>query len=329
MRIGILGDGAMGCLFGTYLSQKNDVVIFGRNEVKSAELKLNGIYIEETCKNGETKHFNTMTATYSERFGQFDLLILFVKSFAIDDVLKKVSDKIGSKTFILCLQNGAGYEKIIEKYVDRSRILLGTTQHGATRLSDGKISHTGEGTTYVGYAFPEEAGLANPEETETKEKLSEKGELFLMVMTLNFILCGIETKTSDNIKESIWRKIFTNASASTVTAILQVPLDFIAKNKSATEITEKLINEAVTVANADGCNFDYALIREEVMNVSKKSRGGLTSIYSDTKNGRKTEVDTIAGYVLSKAKELGIETPYTEFAVAQVHALEGKFQEKE
>ncbi len=319
----------MGCLFGTYLSQKNDVVIFGRNEVKSAELKLNGIYIEETCKNGETKHFNTMTATYSERFGQFDLLILFAKSFAIDDILKSVSDKIGSKTFVLCLQNGAGHEKIIEKYVDRARILLGTTQHGATKLSDGKIKHTGEGITYVGYAYPEEAMQKNLEEREQNETASEKGELFLMVMTLNFILCGIETKTSDNIRETIWRKIFTNASASTVTAILQVPLDFIAKNKSATEITEKLIYEAVTVANADGCNFEYALIREEVMNVSKKSKGGFTSIYSDTKNGCKTEVDAIAGFVLSKARQLGIEVPYTEFAVAQVHALEAKFQNQE
>ncbi len=309
MKIGILGDGAMGCLFGAYLSQKNDVIIFGRSEEKSNTFKLNGITIEEKT---ETKKFKPMSGIYSERFGVFDLLILFVKSFALEEVLAANKDKIGPETYILCLQNGAGHEKIIQNFVDKSKILLGTTQQGATVVKTGEIRHTGIGDTVIGFPFYQEANK------------DDKGTLFLTVITLNFILCGIETKTTDNVLKAVWHKIFTNASASLTTALLQVPMDYLAKDENAWAMVEKLIEEDVKVAFEAGFNFDFPLIREEVRNIAKCSPGGITSICSDIKNGRKTEVDCIAGYVLSEAKRLGIEVPCTKFAVEQIHALENK-----
>jgi 2-dehydropantoate 2-reductase len=58
--------------------------------------------------------------------------------------------------------------------------------------------------------------------------------------------------------------------------------------------------------------------------VISHARNGYTSIYSDLKEGRLTEVDTISGSVISIGKDLGVETPYHEAIVSLIHALEGK-----
>ena len=48
------------------------------------------------------------------------------------------------------------------------------------------------------------------------------------------------------------------------------------------------------------------------------------NIYTDLKNGRKTEVDVISGAVVAAAHEKGISVPVQETMVNMVHAMEGK-----
>ena len=72
--------------------------------------------------------------------------------------------------------------------------------------------------------------------------------------------------------------------------------------------------------------FDLPMLAEEIERVRKTSennKGGYTSIMMDIRNGRKTEVDTISGAVVDKAKELGVPVPHHETVVKLIHALEG------
>ncbi len=308
MNIGILGDGAMACLYGAFLSQKNNVVLIGRNKEKSEQLKKIGICVNEGGANGKETKFSPDAAIAGENLSiKFDILILFVKSYAVKSVLEANRDKIGPETYVMCLQNGAGHDSVISGFVQKEKIIVGTTQHGASSPEIGKINHTGRGATRFGWAF--DCG-------------QDSG--FLEGLAENFVSCGFESEVCGNIKEVIWHKLFTNASASITTAILQVPMDFLAKDENAWKIVADLVAELVAVANADGCNFDLAKITAEVRGTCEKSVGGLTSIYSDIKFGRKTEVDAISGFALKKGMELGIPVPRTEMAVRIIHALEGK-----
>ena len=47
MKIAILGGGAMGALFGGYLSRRHDVVIVDVNEALVDQVNRNGLVIEE------------------------------------------------------------------------------------------------------------------------------------------------------------------------------------------------------------------------------------------------------------------------------------------
>ena len=48
------------------------------------------------------------------------------------------------------------------------------------------------------------------------------------------------------------------------------------------------------------------------------------TIYADLRDGRKTEVDTISGFVVKASKKCNVPAPTHEIMVELVHALEGK-----
>ena len=139
-----------------------------------------------------------------------------------------------------------------------------------------------------------------------------------------FRRCGFDTVVSVDVKKQIWSKLFLNASASALTAILQVRLGYVAENEHAWSLAQRLIREAVTVANAEVGGFDPDQVIADVKAVLVRARDGLTSIYADIREGRQTEVDTISGSVVRTAKRLGIAVPSHELVVALVHALEGR-----
>ena len=81
---------------------------------------------------------------------------------------------------------------------------------------------------------------------------------------------------------------------------------------------------ASAAAAGEGACFDPG---EQILRVRDHLRnapGGFTSIYSDLKNGRKTEADFICGAVVRAAKERGIEVPVQETILHLVHAMEGR-----
>jgi hypothetical protein len=86
----------------------------------------------------------------------------------------------------------------------------------------------------------------------------------------------------------------------------------------------KLIREAVDVAAALGMDFDYDQKVAEVKAVCDNSPKGLTSIYNDLKNGRRSEVDTISGSIVRAGEKAGVPTPNHAFMVALIHAMEDR-----
>ena len=86
----------------------------------------------------------------------------------------------------------------------------------------------------------------------------------------------------------------------------------------------QLIREAVDVAAGIGLRFDYEEKRKEVRDVCTNAPEGLTSIYMDIKQGRRTEVDTISGSIVRASQRCGVPAPAHEMMVRLVHAMEGR-----
>lgn len=301
MRIAVLGAGAMGSLFGGYLSQHNEVWLVDVDPEKVNQINCSGIKIREP--QGDLI-FRPKALTDSTGLGKVDLLIVFVKAMYSRNALSQNQHLIGDDTYVMTLQNGSGHQETLLEFARRDRVIIGVTQHNSSIIEPGYIHHGGGGKTNIG--------------------LLDGGSERIQSIAQVFNECGFETLVTDDIKRLIWNKLFLNTSASVLTGILQVKLGYLLDNKHGWFLVERLVREAVAVANADGLNFNPEEVLANVKTSLSNSREGYTSIYADLRNGALTEVNTISGSVVREAKRLGISVPSHEFVVELVHAMEDK-----
>ena len=301
MKIAVLGAGAMGMLFGGYLSRRNDVFLVEVNEDRVRQINESGVLIRE--KDGSDGRFFPKAVSKTDGLGQMDLVIVFVKAMFTQDALSSNRGLIGKDTYLMTLQNGAGHEARLLPFTDEKHIIIGSTQHNSSIIENGHVNHGGAGLTSIG--------------------LPGGGSEVLQTIAENLTACGFECVTSNEVKKQIWTKLFTNTAASSLTAVLQVPLGFIYSDPSAHELMVKLCKEAVAVANAEGfARFEEADVIAGVETVCKNAPNGYTSIYADIRDGRRSEVDTISGSVVEASRRLGVSVPCHEMIVSLIHALE-------
>lgn len=302
VNITILGAGAMGALFGSFLSQCNHVTLVDVNAPRVSYLNQNGIKVREEA--GERVFHPTVT-TDTGNMPAADLLIVFVKAMFTTSALEANRHLIGKSTYLMTLQNGAGHEAKLLQFADAEHVIIGSTQHNSSIISEGYLNHGGGGLTSIGLLGGNSARIAH--------------------IAQAFTCCGIDCVCSDEVKKQIWNKLFLNTSASSLTAVLQVPLGFILDDPYACSLMEELAREAVAVANAEGTvAFDAEQVIGDIKTLLSKSKTGYTSIYADVKNGVRSEVDTISGSVVETAERLRVFTPYHRMIVALIHAMENK-----
>lgn len=305
MKIAVLGAGAMGSLYGAYLSRHNDVYMIDVNDKIVSSINNNGLIIYEKNEDKDIR-FNVPAFTNSENLGEMDLVIVFVKNIYTISAMEKNTNLIGENTIILTLQNGAGNDRDLQKFVKKENILIGTTEHNCANLEPGHVSHNSSGITNIGMV------------TYNIDILKK--------ICATFKDCCIDTLIYENIQEIIWNKLFINMSLNSVTAILQCRVGYLHESDDANKIVKNILSEAVDVAIADGTYFDKDQVIEKVeTHIKNDFSEVITSMNQDVKNKRITEIDHINGAVVKAAKEYGIATPYNEFIVHLLHAIEGTY----
>lgn len=302
MKIVVLGAGAMGGLFGAYLSRNNDVTLVDVNAAVVDKINSEGLEVREPDGSSALYHPHAVTST--QGMDPVDLIVVFLKAAFSEGALNASRGIIGPGTHLMTLQNGSGHEDTLGRFVPQEHIIIGTTQHNASVAAPGVSNHGGSGVTHLGCV----AGSASR----------------LQPFADAFTASGLEADVSDDVQKMIWGKMFTNVSASALTAVLQMPLGYISRNKHAWALCATLIRETVDVAAALGMEFDYDQKLAEVKAVCDNSPNGLTSIYADLRDGRRSEVDTISGSVVRAGKRAGVPTPSHEAVVAIIHAMEGR-----
>ena len=235
-----------------------------------------------------------------------DLVVVFVKSIYSENALEENKALFGPDTVVMTLQNGAGNDRKIAKYVSRENIVIGTSKHNSINLGGGKVSHTGAGITTIGSNLGRIEALSKIEEV-----LSQS---------------GFETEVSDDIQRIIWSKLFVNLSINTFTAITRAPIGFMIENQYAWDFAEKMICEAVDVAEADGTHFSYMEVLNMVHHVCENLEKGYSSMYQDVTRGIPTEIDAINGAIVQQAKLYNVPAPYNTLIVDLIHAIEGAYR---
>ncbi|MFW9783816.1 MAG: ketopantoate reductase family protein, partial [Candidatus Heimdallarchaeota archaeon] len=205
LRIGIIGAGSMGSLFGGYLATVEsdvyelDVIFFGLREHVDA-INQNGLKI---YKDQDVRKINTIKAYENEKVIEdtyekdssfkFDFLFLTTKTYDMEKAIIQYKKLIDISKRLVILQNGIGNEDIVGTQVLKSKIIRAITTNGALLKEPGQVYHTGTGITKIGAAFLAEINR------QPKELEEMNFDLVLLKELLESV--GFETDITEDIIE--------------------------------------------------------------------------------------------------------------------------------
>lgn len=305
MKIVIMGAGAMGSLFGGFLSVSGEevwLVDIWKEHIEA--ILTHGLTIEEK---GEEKTLFPHATTDPKTIGKADLVLYFVKTY---DTEKAVKDSLvleKEDTLFLTLQNGLGNEETICKQVNPEKVLLGVTGQGATLLGPGRIRHGGTGKSYVG---------------ELNGKLTERVNQIARI----FSQSGIETEVSSKIHHLVWEKLFVNVGLNALAAITGLKNGQILDYPETLRLLECLVSEAVEVAKRKGIEIQGNPL-DRVKAVLEATRENRCSMGQDLDRKRRTEIDAINGAIVREAERLGIPVPYNRMMTDLIKVIEKTFSQ--
>ena len=296
--VAILGSGAVGAYFIWGLSRKlgNNLWVTADGE-RRKRLEQNGINI-----NSENYKLNIKTP---EEAKGADLLLVAVKYPALHDALSDIAEIVSENTIVMSLMNGVSSEEIIGNKIGTEHMLYSMIKISSER-TENNIRFNGETTPGIYFG---EAGQAEPSER---------------MLAVKALLDGtpIHYHMSKDIITDIWEKFAINISYNLPQAILGCGIGAYSDSIYAADIFGKLREEVVAVAAAKGITISP--ISENFVAKGINSKAARYSTLQDLDARRHTEIDMFAGAVAEMGRELGIPTPYNEFAYNVIKAMEEK-----
>lgn len=310
MKIAIAGSGALGSGFGAMLyRQGNDVTLIDGWEPQATAVKHEGLHIDI---NGEDYHLNIPMYQDTEIPSdlQFDIVFLFTKAMQLESMLAHIQPHIHDTTIMVCTMNGLKHEERIVNYVDKSRIVRGVTTWTAGLESPGHTHLMGSGPVEIGSLVPE--GQNN---VEVIYNLLEQAKL--------------NPHKSEDLQQSIWKKICVNGTANALCTILECRLSTLNESEYARKLVYDITKEIVEVATVDDVHLNADEVYHYLIDLNDKVGPHFPSMYQDLiNNNRRTEIDYINGAVARLGSEHHIDAPINQFVANMVHAKEEQRQAK-
>ncbi|MBY8982166.1 MAG: 2-dehydropantoate 2-reductase [Candidatus Lokiarchaeota archaeon] len=320
IKIGIIGAGSIGSLFGGYLANiksikyRTDVILFGRKNhieminqrglsiIKDSEkLKINGIRAFTNIK------------SYQKEDKDFDYIFLSTKAYDIESTLSEYSEILADTKWLVILQNGIGNEDIAKNFFPELKIIRLITSHGAILTEPGKVKHTGQGFTKIGFPFREKILMKYGKE-----------QLFSIIEELRDLLnlAKIKTNSVEDIEISCWEKVFVNIGINAFGTLSRLRNGQLLEIKELKSLMKEVIEEAIQVAkfkNIKIPNNDYVALSYDV---AIKTKNNINSMLQDILKGKKTEIDFLNGKIVQYANELGIKVPINKTLTFLIKGLE-------
>ncbi|NHK29795.1 MAG: ketopantoate reductase family protein [Asgard group archaeon] len=324
----IIGAGAIGAVTGSILHQANiDVCMINRKSAHFEKLKADGLLIE-----GQDERVKIpIVSSIKEVSKPYKHILIVVKNNSTENVMKEIKHVLTEESLVYSMQNGFGNTDIMEKFVPRNQVIAGVVGWGATKVEPGLIRITSKTGDFV-------IGFEHQKSTDDQRLIEMQKWLNLWRPTI----------VTDNILGFRWSKLIVNTIIAPLGGLLNLSLGELMGdsrvNKSMTDLKEEglFISDALQIKlekvdNMNVRSFFYrpkakdgffkkmknSIVSSMINRIGAKRHGKIrSSLLWDLKNGRKTEVDFLNGYIEKKGKELGYETPINSFLVKAIHEIE-------
>jgi len=304
LNIIIYGTGAIGATLGGWFAKSYENVYFLSRGENLKALKSNGLILYKNDKKiAEVIPINVIEDL--NEADSVDIIVITVKNYDLEEVAKDIYEKVGNDAIIVGLQNGVENQKILPKYF--SKIIYGVIVISAWMDKPGIFGTRGKNQIIL--------GILNENNQQISEKITGIfNKSFPTILTKDF-------------QDAAHSKLVTNLGNSIFTLIDQKNQDDESVFK-LWKIVVKNFLEGVKIVEAAGYK-EYKLkglptwdVMKFALNLNKKVAVNnfkegmkfywLNSMTQDMLLRQKSmsELETINGYLISLADQLGLSVPY-------------------
>ena len=318
-RIAVLGAGAVGSYFGGMLARSGvQVTLIGRTAHVEA-IRANKLFLD-TVSFQERVAVAASTETSAVR--DADVILFCVKTTDTEDAARSLKPYLAPNAVVVSLQNGVDN---IPRIRASSGIdpLAAVVYIAAAMPEPGRVKHSGGGSLAVGEFSDRDRSSGS-----SASSLSGGADRAERIAAL-FTAAGVPCRVSPDIEADLWSKFVMNCAGNAVTGITQISYAHLAHSSVTRDIFSQVIAETVAVGRASGVKLpEVDFLSQGLQFLQGVGNDATSSTAQDLARGKRTEIDSLNGYVVRRGKELGIATPASLVLFALVKLLEEKAAEQ-
>lgn len=304
-RIAVMGAGALGCYFGGMFARAGaPVTLIGRPQhveaIARAGLFFDSIHFREQIP--------VSASTNASAVRDAEIVLLCVKTVDTEEAAKSLAPHLRRGSVLVSLQNGVDNVERIRSATGIEAIPA-SVYVAAEMTAPGCVKHTARGDLVIG----DLSGLHRTGEP--------RGRQLQRLATL-FGRAGISCTVSGNIAGELWTKLIMNCAYNAISALSRSRYGRMVRSPWTRELMRQVIEEVVAVGRAAGVQFPSINLVEAGLNLAETMPNAISSTAQDLARGKRTEIDSLNGYVARRGAELGITTPVNQTLHALVKLLE-------
>ncbi|WP_099222369.1 2-dehydropantoate 2-reductase [Listeria costaricensis] len=291
MKVGIVGAGAIGLLYGAKLTENAEVIFFTKRKEQAEALAEKGVFLDGQHHQLAAREVDEL----SQLAAGLDVLILTMKSYQLDEFWPNLA-LLPEKLPLLFLQNGVAHLKQLANCPQKI-ILVGSSEHGAVRENDYTVSWRGKGRTNFSI---------------WRGELSD--ELLHLFQQAGSDFPFIQKATVEQVLRDKW---FINLIINPLTAAFMCPNgDLLTKSAYRAE-TRALVDEVAPL-------FQKEASFEKIQLICEQTAGNWSSMAEDVRHGRRTEIASILLPALEAGEAQGVPLPRLTFLYHLIKGKEGE-----
>jgi len=275
LKILFFGGGAVGSYFAGMMSKNgHDISMVTRGPHLEA-IKNKGLTLETHWGN-----FNINLPVFEHiPRKKFDVIILAVKTYSVEQILDEVKASLSEHTKVLCIQNGIFTYKLLRKELPLQNVVNGLTYVDAVRVNPGVVKQFGQEARIV-------LGKSDAREKE-KSRLQE--------ITSRSDSNETQFEFSNDIDRSVWEKLIMVAASGSIMSYSGMSALETFKLNEYIETMHSMIFEMFNAAIATGVDLDKEFPKITLKNLLDRSDEIHSSLKEDLDHGRPLELDEILG----------------------------------
>lgn len=310
-RVAVLGAGAVGSYFGGMLARAGAQVTLIAREAHVQAIRRSGLFLD-TVTFQERVHPPASTETSAARDAEF--VLFCVKTVDTEEAARLLAPHLAPGAIVISLQNGV--DNVARIRTSSGIDALPAVVYIAAALPEpGHVKHSGRGDIIAGeFSANAHSASSQPGRPERVAAL--------------FAGAGVPCRVSPNIEIDMWTKMLMNCAGNAVTAIAQTSFAHAARNLQIREVMRQVIEETVKVGRASGVQLPDAGWVEKGIKNAEGLGEATSSTAQDIARGKRTEIDSLNGYIVRRGAELGIQVPVSATLTALVKLIEERNAQK-